>query len=301
MDVFVFPSRTEWWRRWRPAERRCLLKNGKSEQRKKCFPTNQKKLVLLALCLILTSLSGSPARAQQQAARASDAAEKSPLTVDQVVGHLEERNRERAVALRKFEAVRTYHMEYRGTFGNREAEMTVRLNYTSPNDKKFEVVSESGTKFILEHIFKRLLQEEHDAATEENRQRTALSSKNYDFTLASYEDSSEAPEYVLNVIPKTDNKYLYRGKIWVDATDFAVTRIEAEPAKSPSFWIKKSEINHKYQKVDNFWLPAENKTESWIRLGGYALLVIEYKSYKLTDTAPLQASDKTLNTSRLVQ
>jgi hypothetical protein len=39
--------------------------------------------------------------------------------------------------------------------------------------------------------------------------------------------------------------------------------------------------------VDSFWLPAQNKTESWIRLGGYALLLIEYKDYTLTDTSPL--------------
>jgi outer membrane lipoprotein-sorting protein len=262
---------------------------------------NKKKIALVVLCGILTSLSAAGIARAQQAAAPVDAAQKPPLTVDQIVSHLEERNRERALALRKFEAMRTYHMEYRGTFGDRDAEMTVRLTYTSPNDKRFEVLSQSGTKFILEHIFKRLLQEERDAANEENRQRTALNSKNYDFTLASFENSPEAPQYVLNVIPKTDNKYLYRGKIWVDAKDFAVTRIEAEPAKSPSFWIKKSEINHKYQKVDNFWLPAENKTESWIRLGGHATLTIEYQSYTITGTAPLQASDKIINTSRLVQ
>ncbi len=254
---------------------------------------NRAKVALFALCIGLASLTAMPTRAQHSQAP-SAAAQKSPLPVDQVVANLEQRNRERATALRKFEAMRTYRMEYRGTFGDRDAEMTVRLSYTSPNDKQFVVVSQSGTKFILEHIFKRLLQEERDAANEENRQRSALTSGNYDFTLAAFEDSPDAPQYVLNVIPKTDNKYLYRGKIWVDAKDFAVTRIEAEPAKSPSFWIKKSEINHKYQKVDNFWLPAEIKTESWIRLGGYALLVIEYKEYKLTETAPLEASDKKL-------
>jgi ribonuclease HI len=133
---------------------------------------------------------------------------------------------------------------------------------------------------------------EKEAATDENRQRTAVSAKNYDFALAGFESSSEAGQYVLNVIPKTENKYLYRGKIWVDAKDFAITRIEAEPAKNPSFWIKKTEIKHKYQKVNNFWLPAENKTESWIRLGGSALLVIEYNNYKLTETGPLEAQDE---------
>jgi outer membrane lipoprotein-sorting protein len=250
---------------------------------------NRRKAALFALCIALAPVAARTAKAQQRET-ASDAAPKRQLAVAEVVSRLEERNRERAAALRKFEAMRTYRMQYRGTFGNRDAEMTVRLNYTSPDEKKFEIVSQSGTKFILEHIFKRLLQEESDAATEENRQRTALTSRNYDFNLAAFEDSPEGPQYVLNVIPKTDNKYLYRGKIWVDAKDFAVTRIEAEPAKSPSFWIKKSAINHRYQKVDNFWLPAENRTENWIRLGGYALLTIEYKNYTLTDTAPLAAN-----------
>jgi hypothetical protein len=261
---------------------------------------NRRTAALLALCVALPPVNARTAKAQQPEL-ASDTAQKPQMAVAEIVSQLEERNRERAAALRKFEAVRTYRMQYRGTFGNRDAEMTVRLKYTSPNEKQFEVISQSGAKFILEHIFKRLLQEESEAASEENRRRTALSSKNYDFTLAAFEDSPDAPQYVLNVVPKTDNKYLYRGKIWVDAKDFAVTRIEAEPAKSPSFWIKKSQINHKNQKVDNFWLPAENRTENWIRFGGYALLTIEYKDYTLTDTVPLEASDKNLNSSGFTQ
>ncbi len=40
------------------------------------------------------------------------------------------------------------------------------------------------------------------------------------------------------VEPQTNNKLLFRGRIWVDAEDFAVVRIEAVPAKNPSFWTK---------------------------------------------------------------
>ena len=54
------------------------------------------------------------------------------------------------------------------------------------------------------------------------------------------------------------NKFLYRGKIWVDAKDFAVVRIEGEPAKNPSIWIKKTEIAHLPVKVDNFGFPRKN-------------------------------------------
>jgi hypothetical protein len=58
---------------------------------------------------------------------------------------------------------------------------------------------------------------------------------------------------------KAKSKYVYRGKVWVDATDFAVTRIDAEPAQNPSFWTKKSEIHHEYMKVQNFWLAAAQR------------------------------------------
>ena len=104
---------------------------------------------------------------------------------------------------------------------------------------------------------------------------------------------------MLNLLPKTKNKYLYRGKIWVDAKDFAVVRIEGEPARNPSFWIKKTEVRHSYVKVNDFWLPAENHTESVIRLGGKAILSIEYKDYKITSAAPLRGSENAREKSLL--
>ena len=66
-------------------------------------------------------------------------------------------------------------------------------------------------------------------------------------------------------------------------TDFAVTRIEAEPAQNPSFWTKKNEIHHEYKKFQSFWLPTRNESVSYIRLGGRATLTIEYMDYRVTD------------------
>jgi hypothetical protein len=59
----------------------------------------------------------------------------------------------------------------------------------------------------------------------------------------------------------------------------AVMRLEAEPAKSSSFWTKNSEIEQGYMKVSDFWLPAYNHGVSAIRLGGQAELTIDYKDY----------------------
>ena len=247
-------------------------------------------LPLFLLCAGI-ALLGTPAVHAQQVGAPSVNAQKPALTVDEIVSRLEERNRERAAALKKFEGKRIYRMGYKGFFGDRHAEMTVSVRYAAPNDREFTVISQSGSKFIIDHIFKRLMDGEKEAADDKNRQRTDLNARNYEFTMVGLEASEGGPTYVLAVEPKSHNKFLYRGKIWVDAKDFAVTRIEAEPAKSPSFWVKKSEIHHKYEKVDDFWLPAENRTDSTIHLGGHALLSIEYSDYKITEAAPLAPAE----------
>jgi outer membrane lipoprotein-sorting protein len=218
-------------------------------------------------------------------------AQNATLTAAQVAKKLQERNAQRAAALQQFNGTRVYRMQYRGFPSDRDAEMVVNVAYRAPNTKEFSVVSQTGSKFIIDRVFKKLLEGEQEAANDENRLNSALSTDNYDFTSAGYEKTSDGAQYVLNLLPKTKNKYLYRGKIWVDAKDFAVVRIEGEPAKNPSFWIKKTEVKHRYIKVGDFWLPAENHTESVIRLGGQANLSIEYKDYKITKAAPLRGPE----------
>jgi len=230
--------------------------------------------------------------AAAQAPDAAPAVQNSPLPLDQVVKNLEQRNADRTAALGQFEGKRIYRMEYRGFPSNRDAEMVVKVNYRAPNSKEFTVVSQTGSKFIIDHVFKKLLEGELEAAKGDNQRQTKLSSENYDFEFAGYENTPQGGQYVLNLLPKTRNKFLYRGKIWVDAKDFAVARIEGEPGKNPSFWIKKTAIAHKYVKVDDFWLPAENHTESSIRLGGTATLSIEYQDYKILAASPLKAVKK---------
>jgi hypothetical protein len=75
----------------------------------------------------------------------------------------------------------------------------------------------------------------------------------------------------------------------VDAADFAVARIAAAPAQNPSFWISRTAINHLYTRTDGFWLPAQNRSESKVRLGGTAVLTIDYGAYQVVREAPVAA------------
>jgi len=208
----------------------------------------------------------------------------APLSVDEVVNNLVRKDEERAKALRHYECTRIYRLSYRGFPGDRDAEMTVAATYDSPSAKTFKVISQTGSKLVIERVFKRLLESEKEAAEPEMHARTLLNRDNYDMALIGFESTDQGSQYVLAVSPKVRSKYVYRGKVWVDGTDFAVTRIDAEPAQNPSFWTKKSEIQHDYMKVGNFWLPRRNESVSYIRLGGRATLTIDYNDYRVSDS-----------------
>ena len=247
---------------------------------------NLAKNLAIAACLIAIPYVA----AAQKSADPGTSAQPARLSLEQVVSSLEQRNAQRAAALEEFEGKRIYRMQYRGFPSDKDAEMVVKVSFHAPNSKRFTVVSETGSKFILDHVFKKLLEGEQEAASHDNRHDTALTRQNYDFELAGYETTPDGGQYVLNLLPRTKNKFLYRGKIWVDAQDFAVVRIEAEPGKNPSFWIKKTDIAHRYIKVNDFWLPAENHTESFVRLGGKATLSIEYQEYKILKASPIDSA-----------
>ena len=236
--------------------------------------------------LIAVMASSSTVAAQDVAARVAKSPS-APLLVDQVVDNLITRNAERARNLLHSEATRVYHLSYRGFPSSRDAEMTVEASYDSPASKEFKIVSQSGSKIILDRVFSKLLEAEKESAKPEMASQTQLNRNNYEFALVSYD--AAAGQYELQVTPKRKSKYVYQGKIWVDATDFAVARIEAEPAQNPSFWTKKSEIHHEYEKIQSSWVPARNESISYIRLGGRATLTIEYKDYRLTEAHDIAA------------
>jgi len=212
-----------------------------------------------------------------------------PLIASQVVDQLVKRNDERADALRSYRGRRLYRLDYVGFPKHLHAEMVVEVKYTAPATKEFTIVSQSGEKWIVDHVLKRLLVTEQEAVQGDNWKRTALNNQNYNF--ASGAGGDDQCPYVLAVEPKVPTKFLFRGRVWVNAKDFAVCRIEAEPAKNPSLWIKRTHIHHEYQKVGDFWLPKENISESIIRLGGRATLTIEYQNFDILSARPLSKTN----------
>jgi hypothetical protein len=201
-----------------------------------------------------------------------------PTSEAEIVNQMERHNQMRAEGLKRYHSTRHYEVRYKG-LASMGAEMVVEADYDSVSGKTFRVVSQSGSKLLVDKVLKRLIESEKEAGTD--KKSTALTAENYKFHFLGTETLLGRAAYVLEVEPLVASKFLYRGKIWIDAADFAVAKIEAAPAKNPSFWITSTAINHRYARTDGFWLPDQNRSVTKVRLGGTAVLTIDYGTYQV--------------------
>jgi hypothetical protein len=229
---------------------------------------------LASLCGFIFAVVASSACALGQSAANPATA---PVPEAAIVQRMVEQNALRTQRLKYFTARRHYHIEVHAVGHSLSADMHAQVTYTAGSGKTFQVIDESGSRLLLNHVLLKLLETEQD---DSHQQNAALTPANYNFAFESNGNVNGRPAYVFAVTPKVKNKLLYQGRIWIDAGDYAVVQVEAEPAENPSFWIKSTEIHHVYAKNGEFWLPQTNRSESKVRFGGTAVLTIDYGTYQ---------------------
>jgi hypothetical protein len=212
-------------------------------------------------------------------------------TADEVVSRMIAHDGERQAALRGYTAYRRYVLENRKH--HKQAEMLVRMTCREDGSKQFEVVSENGWGGATKHVFPRLLEAEIEAARPDLRERSRITPENYTFEITGTGDVRGRLAYVISIEPKTSNKYLARGRIWVDADEYAIVRVEGQPAKNPSFWFKSVHFVHDYNKSGPFWFPVADRSVTDVRIFGTTEMSIEYFDYVPNDPTRGQVSDLT--------
>ena len=212
-------------------------------------------------------------------APASSAPAAVPMTVAEIVQKMVHADDERLAAFAGYTGTRRYYFENK-TFGKR-AEMTVHVACDSAGVKTFNVLEESGSGIIRHRVIQRMIDAEQEASAQGEHEQTRIIPRNYDFRLVGTEVTDQRPAYVLEITPKTNNKFLVRGRIWVDAADFAIARVEGAPAKSVSFWVRSVHIVHQYKRFGNLWLPVTNRSLASVRIFGPTEVTIDYFDYVL--------------------
>jgi len=236
---------------------------------------DQYRGLLLAVAFVVMASGSRLAHAETASA--------VPLSSAQIVDEMQLHNQARMAGLKHLKSLRRYRVEYRGFSALIEGSMEVEYNYDPATGRTFRIVSQSGSKFLCEKVLKRAVESEKEASRDTGA--TALTAANYRFHLVGSESLGGRPAYVLDVEPLVESKFLYRGKIWVDAADFALVKIEATPARNPSFWISRTLIQQSFAKTGDFWLPERNRSETKVRIGGTAVFTIDYGTYQIESNA----------------
>jgi negative regulator of sigma E activity len=217
------------------------------------------------------------------------AQEAAPFTAREVVDRMVQRDAQRLILTQGYAGMRRYVLENDGM--HKRAEMLVNVIGDSDGTKHFEVLSEQGWKAAQKHVLHKMLESEAQMSPPEARAKTRLCSDNYEFQMTGRENVGDRPAYVIDVKPKRRDQYLFAGRIWVDAEDYALVRADGTPARNPSFWTKHVQFVHTYQKTGLFWFPLCTESVTDARIFGRTDLAIEYFDYKpnITVTAGAQA------------
>jgi outer membrane lipoprotein-sorting protein len=203
------------------------------------------------------------------------------MTGDELFARLLEHNQIREARLRQYRARRTY--EVTNDKGKIYAQEVVRVDYQAPDHKSFHTESEEGSGLVRNMVLKRLIESESETSSGRAHHDSAIKPANYEFNLLGEQDVGPYHCLLVEATPKRKDKYLFEGKIWIDAEDYAIVRIAGQPAKSLSFWITRADFVRQYQKIGEFWLPAQDETFVRMRMAGRKILTIQHREYAVNE------------------
>ena len=198
-------------------------------------------------------------------------------TAEEIVTRMGAHDLQRQASVDGYAGMRRYVLE--NHHFDKRSGILVRVRADQDGTKHFEVVSEEGWKAANTHVLRKMVESEAETSRPDMRSKTKLNPENYDFEIAGTEVVSTRPTYVLEVIPKRKDKYLFRGRIWIDAKDYALVRAEGSPAKNPSFWTKSTHFVQIYYKSGSFWFPRSTQSVTEARIFGTTDVSIEYFDY----------------------
>jgi hypothetical protein len=245
--------------------------------------TNAKLTVcLIAAAFVAIALEAIEAKAQTREEASSELTTpleplRPGITDVQLFADLNAHNELRRLALVDYTVLRTYQVV--DLKGKVHAEEVGRMEFHAPDQKKFVATSEAGSGLIRRMALNPLISSEIEAAAGKEHHDSAISPANYSLELLGEQQVGPYHCFVARAMPKRKDKYLFEGKLWIDADDYAVVRIEGHPAKKLSFWIQQADFVRKYQKIDGFWLPEKDQTFVQVRLYGKKVLTIEHQNY----------------------
>ena len=220
---------------------------------------------------ILPILASNPSSAQQQpeitsVIRGVDASVKS--RIDRLTGY----------------TVTEHYAVFRGKDENHPAaEMLVKTTYRKQSGKSYDIVSQSGSSIWRNEVLGTLLDNEKRMSQPGNVETALIDSANYVMKLdANARDRLAGRDcLVLDITPRRSSQYLFKGKLWVDAQDFAIVQLKGTASKSAFFLANAAEVTRQYDEMSQLPMATHAEAVSGSALLGQTVVKVDYSNYQL--------------------
>ena len=161
------------------------------------------------------------------------------------------------------------------------------VTFIPPSTKAYVIQQGTGAR-LGQRIVRGILQAETQAA--KDFALTDFTLANYDFRFLKEELHDDVYRvFVLELLPKRQEKNLIQGKVWIDADTYRVNRVEGKPAKGTSWLVKDVRLVLRYGDVEGMWLHTGTEATAKVRfLGPHSMISedVEYDISKSNDSKP---------------
>jgi hypothetical protein len=168
------------------------------------------------------------------------------------------------------------------------AEMTVKTTYRKDSGKSYRILSQSGSGIIIRFGLNPLLDNEKRINDPGDREASWFTSANYEMKLKSsqLERINGHECLALAITPKRKAPNLLIGTLWVDASNYAILRIDGIASKRPTIWSGPAHMVRDYAIFGGFSEATHARAVSDSTLFGQTVVTIDYSDYQMQFTQP---------------
>jgi outer membrane lipoprotein-sorting protein len=212
----------------------------------------------------------------------------SPVPTNEIiVAEMVQAQAENRTRFRPYMVTRDYKLFDGGNHQEAKFRVVAEITFVPPDSKEYIIQDKNGSGWG-EKIVRKML--DGEMAFSKDSGSTDITRDNYDFLFVREDNLKGQRCYVLELLPRRKVKNLLRGTIWVDAHTYLLHRVEGEPAKSPSWWLRDVRIVLLYGYVGEMWLQTSSEATANVRILGPSTMVsqdVRYRIGELTSGAAL--------------
>jgi hypothetical protein len=200
---------------------------------------------------------------------------------NEIIHHIDAAVALRAKSIASYTVQEQYNL-YRNGATDPSAQETIRTVYNRATGKEYTTLAQSGSALFRSAVIDKLLAGEKDLNLPANREASWITSSNYEMQPHPGTVQQNGRDCILvDIKPRRKSPHLFDGKIWVDASDFTIVRLEGAPSQSPSIFAGQSAVARDYALVNGFAMATHAEAHAHSALLGDTVLIIEYTGYQI--------------------